>query len=317
MRVTDDYLPAELHTLLNAMMDINDGFGIISPARRTEFASEAARSPKSIREPNSAYFAAEGTQQQAFRDALGPTPPVDKVMAIVEWATYCEAHQAEEAAWNSAVHFPLLRLSVYGGDRLTGAPIEHTTRATATAHDGGGHLPGHDSVDEERVEDNDFATGIVVGFTRCTTAAVTKDYLPTSDKTSKKIEFFLHLDTSGAADGGQAQARIMDLRRILPLRSINHTDLDALLERPMTVSIGTKKLEADRGLSEAKLQVGVWHAAQWKMLDYLVSLQHQQRAGTGENTRKSLPMLAPSSPPLLFTGMTGLSEPLRERGPRR
>ncbi|KAL7903766.1 hypothetical protein GGI35DRAFT_472884 [Trichoderma velutinum] len=50
-----------------------------------------------------------------------------------------------------------------------------------------------------------------------------------------------------------------------PTRSINHTDCYALQFRPVIISIKTKQPgggEWDR----AQLQMGVWHAAQWKFL---------------------------------------------------
>jgi len=51
--------------------------------------------------------------------------------------------------------------------------------------------------------------------------------------------------------------------------SINHTAYDALLDRPIVVSIETKKAQADEPI-KANLQCSVWHIAQWRMLRQLV-----------------------------------------------
>lgn len=50
-------------------------------------------------------------------------------------------------------------------------------------------------------------------------------------------------------------------RRTCPLSSINHTDLDSLMSRPIVVSIEPKR---DGGsLEQAQLQAGTWQAAQF------------------------------------------------------
>lgn len=43
-----------------------------------------------------------------------PNPSVEQVIGIVEWAAICQKRNAEEVAWNSAVHYPILRLALHG-----------------------------------------------------------------------------------------------------------------------------------------------------------------------------------------------------------
>lgn len=51
------------------------------------------------------------------RDALGHTPSVQDVEEALFWASELSGTGAEEAAWNSAVHHRLLKLSIYKDGR--------------------------------------------------------------------------------------------------------------------------------------------------------------------------------------------------------
>lgn len=65
------------------------------------------------------------------------------------------------------------------------------------------------------------------------------------------------------------QEAIDHLRTHLPLESINHTGIEALQDCPITASIETKRHGAATG--DAELQIGTWHAAQWKLLQDLAN----------------------------------------------
>lgn len=56
-------------------------------------------------------------------------------------------------------------------------------------------------------------------------------------------------------------------RKLLPDASINHTDFAPLRRRPIALSIESKT--TGHQLLEAEVQVGVWLAAQWRMLESL------------------------------------------------
>jgi len=56
-------------------------------------------------------------------------------------------------------------------------------------------------------------------------------------------------------------------RKRLPEASINHTDFAPLRRRPIALSIESKT--TGHQLLEAEVQVGVWLAAQWRMLESL------------------------------------------------
>lgn len=49
------------------------------------------------------------------RDELGPTPLVDDVRAVHDWADHFYSLRAAEAEWNADVHSALLKLAAYGG----------------------------------------------------------------------------------------------------------------------------------------------------------------------------------------------------------
>ncbi|KID93322.1 hypothetical protein MAJ_10711, partial [Metarhizium majus ARSEF 297] len=69
--------------------------------------------------------------------------------------------------------------------------------------------------------------------------------------------------------------RIDKLRRTLPEQSINHSSYIALRNCPTSCSVETKRSGND--FDGAVLQIGVWQAAQWKMLRALLQTAARQR----------------------------------------
>lgn len=57
-------------------------------------------------------------------------------------------------------------------------------------------------------------------------------------------------------------------RQITPTLTVNHTDFDPIKVRPLIISIETKKPGVE--WEKAKIQIGVWHAAQWAFLRWSI-----------------------------------------------
>jgi hypothetical protein len=66
----------------------------------------------------------------------------------------------------------------------------------------------------------------------------------------------------------ESLAMIDGLRKVLPMNSINHTACNPLLKKPLCLAIETKP--PGEKWNAARLQVGVWLAAQWTLLARLV-----------------------------------------------
>ncbi|KAK1761906.1 hypothetical protein QBC33DRAFT_564290 [Phialemonium atrogriseum] len=229
-------LPDSLMELIADMEQIKSGISVISSSLRDAITLQ----PRiRLREINFA--------EPATRDPLGPTPAVDTVREIVSAATYSEASLQTEHGWNCAVHYPLIQLAL-GIRRRDEAPL--------------------------------------VDFTSCTSAKIIKEYLP-GQTSSKMVDFCILLSphniaqsdsqvppntptpaTFSRAAAAQAANAIDALRASLPCQSINHSDFGPLRRDPVAVSVETKR--AGAGGEEARLQVGTWHAAQWKLLAGLV-----------------------------------------------
>lgn len=248
-------MPVELRSLLEDLANCSDGLAIISQKRRHEIEEAAALSASALKFKglHSFRFPADDIQQQ-IREDLGPTPPVDAVLAVLQWAAECATLSAEEAMWNSAVHFPLLQMAIHGGHRIPPAP-QHTSAAA-------------------------------VKIRQCTTARLIPDYLPIRETRAAQVDFCLCLEGNDAA-----QKSIDRLRRFLPEFSINQTDSESLIMHPIAVSFETKKLDSDGGSAQAKLQVGTWLAAQWKVLKTIAA---QQGNGDQERAHGSLPAFLPA-----------------------
>ncbi|KAF4986695.1 hypothetical protein FDECE_15821 [Fusarium decemcellulare] len=107
----------------------------------------------------------------------------------------------------------------------------------------------------------------LVGFACCTTAKIIKEYLPTTSQ-AKMIDFGIYISLE-AENSSEVIDAVENLRRALPCNVINHTDFDCLRNRPLAVSIETKKRNSISP-EAAEIQLGTWHAAQWKFLEDLV-----------------------------------------------
>ncbi|KAF3760100.1 hypothetical protein M406DRAFT_231052, partial [Cryphonectria parasitica EP155] len=146
------------------------------------------------------------------RELLGPTPPVADVCSIIDEAAEYAVLIAEEAMWNSAVHYPLMQLALYGERRQ-----RSTWRQPQCPREGG--LPA-----------------VSIRVAQCTTARITREYLPAVETSGKQVDFCFYMQIDAAT-----QQRIDAMHASLPLRSINHTGLEGLLGRPIALSCESKK----------------------------------------------------------------------------
>ncbi|KLU84487.1 hypothetical protein MAPG_03528 [Magnaporthiopsis poae ATCC 64411] len=174
------------------------------------------------------------SKQSAPAVPLIDDAPGAEVAKVFEAARRCEDREQNEAGWNQAVHFPLLRLALPAGG--------------------------------------------VIDFEPCTTAGITPEILPLSASSGRKVDYCLivnkpvdlgqpALEVIGNAPARETPREMIRLLRCtLPGLSINHTDFNALKKFPIAVSIETKK--PGQSDEQAKVQVGVWQAAQWKMLHW-------------------------------------------------
>ncbi|KAF5006942.1 hypothetical protein FDECE_6700 [Fusarium decemcellulare] len=171
------------------------------------------------------------------RQDLGCTPPPETIHKILHQAAFCNSRRCPEADWNAEVHHRVLEAAL--------RPL---------------HGPGSDQL---------------VDFRLSTTASLINEYhVPTS--ASKKVDFCIYLDPSCDREHVEAPHMIDMLRDVLPLGMFNHTNLSSLGDRPIAVSIETKK--TGEGWENARLQMEVWSAAHWEFLRKLLELR--QRASS-------------------------------------
>ncbi len=96
---------------------------------------------------------------------------------------------------------------------------------------------------------------------------LTKELLPYKAPV-KQVDFCLYIEPDREAD---AFKLVKLLAGEFDPCTINQTDYEALAFRPIVVSIETKRISGDE--EEARVQIGVWQAAQWNMLGHLLAEQ--------------------------------------------
>ncbi|KAK7428162.1 hypothetical protein QQZ08_005402 [Neonectria magnoliae] len=119
--------------------------------------------------------------------------------------------------------------------------------------------------------------GDLLNFATCTTARPHSKYLPYSSPT-KMVDFCLYLDNPNDTNALQA------LGPRTPILTVNHTDFVPLQLSPTALSIETKR--PGKELDAAQLQIGVWHAVQWKFLRFVVGLTGQSMSAAEEVSRR-------------------------------
>ncbi|KAK7424513.1 hypothetical protein QQX98_000478 [Neonectria punicea] len=180
------------------------------------------------------------------RPKLGNTPPPDLVLDILFAAAECNENSHPEATWNTEVHQRVLETAL-----RQGAPR-------------GSHL---------------------VNFVATTTAPIISEYHASVPPT-KKVDFCVYIDPCNDADPRKSASTIATLRDTLPCAVFNHTDHYPLRDRPIALSIETKK--TGEGWENARLQLGVWQAAHWNFLRHLLGLAQQRMSITTGSRHDSI-----------------------------
>ncbi|EHK48872.1 hypothetical protein TRIATDRAFT_156068, partial [Trichoderma atroviride IMI 206040] len=119
------------------------------------------------------------------------------------------------------------------------------------------------------------------GATDCTSAQLHKEFRPVAT-TARMIDDCIF---RSFVDDEEWTSAIKKFAHINPTQSINHTDFVSIQYDPLLLSIETKKPAAE--LEKAKLQIGIWHAAQWNFLEWAVGeklLQQRIAQGLDEPT---------------------------------
>ncbi|KAI0470026.1 hypothetical protein GGR56DRAFT_661213 [Xylariaceae sp. FL0804] len=253
MNISNPAMPDELRWMLLGLDPIRAGVGVVP-----RYLAAAVQERKDARDLNFYSFAPhtfeEGGSEISPPPAHSHLPPLDlaAVMDIALAAEACAEELHAEASWNALVHWPLFRLAL-------GALREPYPAASSSGHPQA--PPPSDGQDRVRVR-----------AMPCTTARLRRT---PSLSQGKMVDYCVYVDPSmDSAEGIAIDAR---LRRGKP---INHTDYAPLQRRPVVLSAESKK--PGEGYLEAHVQVGIWQAAQWSLLE----------AQMGDNTEaKTIPFL--------------------------
>ncbi|TLS20309.1 uncharacterized protein PpBr36_11425 [Pyricularia pennisetigena] len=268
-------LPDELFSLVSELEKVASGdTPVLHASLRQElkYAEEEAKERRALgyRIPDSAFTgAAEDTTADLITDI-----PAAKVCELLLAALRCQERKHDENGWNQAVHYRLLRLA----------------------------LPADGFVD----------------FEPCTTARITPEILPRSSSSGKKVDYCFIINGASAFDEPAMEAAnrtgtwktpaqtIEILRRRTPGTSINHTDFGPLNKWPIALSVETKR-PGESG-EKAELQVGVWQAAQWRLLEWQRQEQ-KHKLQIPQHSRQSLAAMDVEDETVEGAAVVGVMDP--------
>lgn len=99
-----------------------------------------------------------------------------------------------------------------------------------------------------------------------TLADITREWL-IRPAPNVRVDMTMYINPDKDVDKDKVREKIQNLRRSMPMASINHTAWSSLVYRPATVSIETKRQSG--AMEKGLLQSGVWQASQWNLLSHL------------------------------------------------
>ncbi|RYC78061.1 hypothetical protein BFJ63_vAg19065 [Fusarium oxysporum f. sp. narcissi] len=170
------------------------------------------------------------------RDTLGPTPSVQFVFDILDKAAACNNQHHHEDAWNKSVHAPILEFAFHKKD--------------------------------QRLKNQ------LISSSSCIHASILPEYQTGTPGTAKKVDFVIHLNPANDPTPEPTLA-IERLIGQLPGMVFNHTNFQPLYDRPIALSIETKR--PTEGIVVAKLQLGVWQTAHWAFLRTLIQTKEENK----------------------------------------
>lgn len=110
----------------------------------------------------------------------------------------------------------------------------------------------------------------LVGYTPCMTANILPSWKILAAP-GTRVDYAMVIKPDQDTDPVATSEAIRKMRCHLPDGSANHTGFEPLQNRPISVSIETKRYGGQE--KKAEFQLGVWQAAQWRLL------AHQARGG--------------------------------------
>ncbi|KAJ0163685.1 hypothetical protein CTA2_2580 [Colletotrichum tanaceti] len=163
----------------------------------------------------------------------GPLVAVDDVLAIVGNSSSCRKNHVSEAIWNAEVHLRVLLFALRPDIKRMGAGP--------------------------------------VNFAACNSASIHSHLLRRGQRAqSKMVDYCLYVDSEVATRSDpRVEDAISRLRADSPSEAVNHTDYAGVRRHPLALSIESKT--PGGSVEAATLQVGTWHAAQWKFLESILN----------------------------------------------
>lgn len=98
-----------------------------------------------------------------------------------------------------------------------------------------------------------------------TTTTLIREYLP-KNTLAKKVDynFFIDARANISPTSKSPAEAVANVRKVMPCQVINHTAYRPFRDRPIVVTVETKKRYGSQ--EGAKLQTGTWHTAHWEFL---------------------------------------------------
>ncbi|KAI1654250.1 hypothetical protein F4813DRAFT_382840 [Daldinia decipiens] len=249
----DTRIPAELKAILGELDSFQSRVGIVPSYLGTEIDARAEY------DDNFYNFTPSTFEADSAATISDPKLSLYEILKVFESARECLNEDHAEATWNTLVHWPVFELAL--------GSIADVAEAANPV-----------SAPRDQAECESRQQPIRVRGMPCTTARLI-------DRThgSKMVDYCIFVEPQAREATKIAQLR----ERFL---YINHTDYYPLRRRPIVLSAESKK--PGENARNAQLQLSVWQAAQWAILEKMLS--------AGEETER--PAAVPFLPALIIQG---------------
>lgn len=206
--------------------------------------------------------------------------PIEAVLDLYEEATECYVNRYAESAWSTHVHYPLFKLALPKRD-------EHLNMIRPISWYALDRIPGCPSGACYSIMN--FATNLesLYNTVRLPVYSLTiTTFTPPATSLTFAFTSIHRLSATTPMDD-----TVTRTRRNRPEQSINHTGYAPLRHRPIVLS--AKSQEPGGKMLDAELQVGVWQAAHWSLLEELVGVREAEEREEKKKKKDAEELLIP------------------------
>ncbi|KAJ2893195.1 hypothetical protein MKZ38_008924 [Zalerion maritima] len=279
--------PASVQELLDSLADILDGYAFIPASLQPAIMSYSDKRFQPLDQFRRAFAVDAGDPGKGpagdagsdfqQRQLPGRCPSPDEIKVILYAAEQCANEELAENSWNFKVHLALLQSIFREPFQTDEVALPFDAIECTAAYPDRYFITGASRAHRvdlcvymDPVQLAISASPTHTGSYPAATAITSDPGVASTGEPCLNIPSVFPPENNNPSEASLVADRIRNLRLLnTHTRAVNHTNYQALQNKPICLSIETKKLGED--VVKAELQLGVWMAAHWGFLSFVTN----------------------------------------------